>query len=409
MDFNDTTEEAAFRAQVRAWLAENAVRHAVTDLRALPLDEVARRGRNWQRCKAAAGYGAIALPAEVGGRDASPMMEVIFAEEEARHAVPVGPFVTIGTQLVVPTLLAHGTPEQRQRSVRPTIEGDLTWCQLFSEPAAGSDLAGIRTRAVRDGDTWIVTGQKVWNSWAQFADWGILLARTDPEVPKHKGITYFVVDMRSPGIEVRPIQQISGDSEFNEVFLTEVRIPDSGRIGPVGAGWKVAMTTLMSERISIGGESNELPGAGELIALAGTRPEDAAGYRLRIAQLVAKEQGLKYFRARLLTQLSRGETPGAVAALAKLVYANVLQDLSALALDIEGLSALYPNGNSQAIEKLHHAYCWAAALRIAGGTDEVLRNQLAERVLGLPGDLRVDKDVPFSKLSARAGSAGEAG
>lgn len=398
MDFKDTVEEAAFRTEVRSWLAV----HAAAYREALPtspdLAQLAAQGRAWQKRKAASGYGAIALPQAMGGRDATPMMEVIFAEEEARYPVPVGAFVTIGTQLVMPTILAHGTAAQIERYVRPTIMAELLWCQLFSEPAAGSDLAGIRTRAVRDGDDWVISGQKVWNSWAQVADYGVLIARTDPDVPKHRGISYFLLDMRSPGVDVRPIRQISGEAEFNEVFLTDVRIPDHCRLGKIGEGWKVAMTTLMNERLNIGGESALLPDVQSLIRLADEK--GGQGYRLKIAQLAARERGLKYFRARLLTQLSRGETPGAVAALGKLVYAALLQQISASALDIGGLPALYPNGNAAAAEKFHHGYFWSAAMRIAGGTDEILRTQLAERVLGLPGDLRVDKDVPFSKLSA---------
>lgn len=405
MDFKDTQEEAAFRKEVRQWLAQ-ATADFPTPLDSLPLDVLAQRGREWQKRKAGAGYGALRLPKEAGGRDSAPMMEVIFAEEEARYQVPVGPYVVIGTQLVLPTILIHGSLEQKARFVRATIEAKLLWCQLFSEPAAGSDLAGLRMRAVKDpgsasgagDDQWIVNGQKVWNSWAQVADWGILLARTDGEVAKHKGITCFLLDMKTAGVEVRPIRQISGDAEFNEVFLTDVRIPDSCRLGAENAGWKVAMTTLMNERIGIGGESSALPGVADLVDRARELGIDLSPYRLRLAQLAAQEQGLKYFRARLLTQLSRGETPGAEAALGKLVYANLLQDLSALALDMQGASALFPGGEATQLKKFHHAYFWSAALRIAGGTDEILRSQLAERVLGLPGDLRVDKDVAFSAI-----------
>ncbi len=397
MDFNDTPAEAAFRTEVHDWLAANAAPFVI-DRSALTLDELARRGRAWQRHKAAAGYGGICLPRELGGVAATPMQEVIFLQEEARHELPTGIFTSIGVNLVIPTLVAHATPEVQQRFVRPTIEGELQWCQLFSEPAAGSDLAGIRTRAVRDGDDWVVTGQKVWNSWAQVADWGVLIARTDSSVAKHKGISYFVVDMKSPGVEVRPIRQISGESEFNEVFLTEVRIPDHQRIGAVGAGWKVAMTTLMNERATAVGEPGHLPDTRDVLAAA-VGGVDADTLTMPLARMIAQEMGLNAYRNRLLTRLSRGQTPGADVALTKLVYGKLLQDLSAQAIDLMGLAGVYPDAQSQrTVDRLQHGYCWGAAMRIAGGADEILRNQLAERALELPSDLRVDKDLPFNQI-----------
>jgi alkylation response protein AidB-like acyl-CoA dehydrogenase len=398
MDFNDTPQEAEFRARAHAWLAAHAQEYRQPLPHDLPETDFIARARAWQRVKAEAGYAAIRWPRAEGGLDGTPIEEVIFAEEEARYHVPVGPFVTIGTHLAVPTLRNHATPAQVERFTRPTLYGELLWCQLFSEPAAGSDLAGLRTRAVRDGDDWVLNGQKVWTSWAHVADWGILIARTDPSVAKHKGLTYFVVDMKTPGIEVRRIRQISGESEFNEVFLTDVRIPDSHRIGAVGDGWKAAMTTLMNERFSVGGESQDLPQAADLVALLDRSGSAGAPYRLRAAQLLAQEQGLKYFRCRQITALSRGDTPGPIAAMGKLVQANVLQELSRIALDVQGAAALVPEGDDEAARKFQHGYFWSAALRIAGGADEILRNQIAERVLGLPGDIRVDKDVPFSQL-----------
>jgi alkylation response protein AidB-like acyl-CoA dehydrogenase len=398
MDFNDTPKEAAFRAQAHAWLAEHAQQYRTAPPRALPEAAFIAGARAWQKVKAEAGYAAIRWPRAEGGLDGTPIEEVIFAEEEARYHVPVGPFVTIGTQLAVPTLRAHATAGQLERFTRPTLYGELLWCQLFSEPAAGSDLAGLRTRAVRDGEDWIVNGQKVWTSWAHVADWGILIARTDSAVPKHKGLSYFVVDMRTPGIEIRRIRQISGESEFNEVFLTDVRIPDSNRIGAVGDGWKAAMTTLMNERFSVGGESQDLPQVADLVALLGRCGEQGTPYRMRAAQLLAQEQGLKYFRCRQITALSKGDTPGPIAALGKLVQANVMQELSRLALDLQGIPGAADAALDAPAHKFQHGYFWGAALRIAGGTDEILRNQIAERVLGLPGDIRVDKDLPFSDL-----------
>jgi len=400
MNFEDSPQEAAFRAEVRDWLAA----HATDYINPLPADislkDFIGHARSWQRKKSTVGYAAIGWPKSAGGLDGTPMQEVIFADEEARYHVPVGPFVSIGTGLVLPTFRKHATPEQVERFARPTLEGEVLWCQLFSEPAAGSDLAGLRMRAVKDGDDWVINGQKVWNSWAHVADWGILVVRTDPDVVKHKGLTYFIVDMKTPGIEVRPIRQPEGESEFNEVFFTDVRIPDSSRIGAVGDGWKVVMTTLMNERLIAVSESSALPTVVELLqaneACASTRPATAAAARLRIAQLYAQEQGLKNYRMRQLTQISRGEPVSSMSVLSKLVYGRMLQELSALALDQQGLAGAA--GNSELTRKFRHGYFWGAAMRIAGGTDEILRNQIAERVLGLPGDIRLDKDVAFSKL-----------
>ncbi|MEE1916294.1 acyl-CoA dehydrogenase family protein [Pseudomonas asiatica] len=391
MDFNDSPSEAEFRGQVRAWLDTHA-KGFMSPSDHADVDAFIAKARTWQAKKAREGYAAIRWPKAEGGLDGTPMQEVIFQDEEARYDVPVGPFVTIGTQLAVPTLRTHGTPEQIAQFTQPTLRGELLWCQLFSEPSAGSDLANVRTRAVKDGDDWVINGQKVWTSWAHVADWGILLARTDPEATKHKGLTFFVVDMRSAGIEVRPIQQISGVSEFNEVFLTDLRIPDRYRIGAIGDGWKCAMTTLMNERVNVGGESQALPNVLELIERAQGQSSGASLDRFKMAQLLTQEMGLRYFRFRLLTSLSKGETPGPIAAMSKLVYANTLQELSAMALDATGLQKLQAEG-----DKFQHGYEWAAALRIAGGTDEILRNQIAERVLGMPGEIRVDKNIPFSQ------------
>ncbi len=400
MDFNDTREEAMFREEVRNWLNDNAGDYR-QPLGMSPGDvRFAELGRDWQKKKAKAGYAAISLPKDMGGMGGTAMQEVIFAEEEGRYHVPVGPFVTIGCQLAVPTIYTHGTPEQIEQFAYKTLMGELLWCQMFSEPSAGSDLAGLRTKAVRDGDDWVVNGQKVWTSWAHTADWGVLVVRTDADVPKHKGLTYFLLDMKTPGIDVRPIKQISGESEFNEVFLTDVRIPDRYRLGEVNRGWKVVMTTLMNERLNVGGESKGLPSIDELLDVVRSAGDDAAPYHLDVARHVATDLGLKNFRARLLTSVSRGETPSAMSNMGKLVSANMLQDISAIAGDILGMDCAFSAENNDVAKKFQYGYIWASALRIAGGTDEILRNQIAERVLGLPGDIRVDKDIAFSQLPA---------
>lgn len=392
MDFNDSFAEAQFRAQVRQWLELNAADYR-QPLDTSDITGYTAKARDWQRRKAEAGYAAICWPKSEGGLDGTSMMEVIFAEEEARYHVPIGPLVTIGTSMAVPTIRKHGSPEQVEQFTRATLYGEALWCQLFSEPSAGSDLANVRTRAVRDGDNWVINGQKVWTSWAHVSDWGILLARTDPSLPKHKGMTFFLVDMRSQGIEVRPIKQISGESEFNEVFFTDLRIPDSCRIGAVGEGWKVAITTLMNERMHTVVDQS-LPSVQDMIRQA---KDAGTGFdRHRAAQLLTQELGLRFFRFRMLTTLSRGDTPGAISAMSKLVLANTLQDLSAMALDQAGLHGICTEGD-ELMTKFQYGYDWGAALRIAGGADEILRNQIAERVLGMPGEIRVDKDIPFSE------------
>ncbi len=305
--------------------------------------------------------------------------------------------------MALPALHAHGTPAQIERFAAATLSGGLTWCQLFSEPGAGSDLAALRTRAVRDGEDWVVNGQKVWSSWAHMADWGILLVRTDPNVPKHKGLSFFLVDMKSSGILVRPIRQMSGASDFNETFFTDVRIPDACRVGAVGEGWAVAMTVLMGERLNQGAEGQGT-GMVDLIRLAAATERDAgtaldsAAVRLQLAQAYAEEQAERHFQARLRTMVSRGENPGALAALVKLAYSGRAQKMSGLALELKEMAGLAHAPDDAAAATLAHDYIWSAALRVAGGADEVLRNQLSERVLGMPGDMRSDKHLPFNQL-----------
>lgn len=401
MDFNDTPEEAAFRAEARDWLAANAPAHIMPEGERLEDVEEMARGRAWQRALYHGGYAGITLPKALGGRGGTVIEAVVFAEEEQRFALPKGPHVSIGLGMALTVIGKHGTPEQISRFCDATLKGEITWCQLFSEPSAGSDLANLRTKAVPDGDHWVVNGQKVWSSWAHLAEWGILVVRTDPGVPKHKGLSFFVVDMKSPGIDVRPIRQISGASDFNETFLTDVRIPDSDRIGAVGEGWACCMTVLMSERIGSGSARESIA---EMIAYArytargsGTAL-DSAAVRLSLAQALAEERGERYFQARLRTMISRGEDPGALASMVKLAYAGRNQTALGLGMELRGLAALAASSQDEATSKLHYEYIWSSVMRIAGGADEVLRNQIAERVLGMPGEIRTDKNVPFDQL-----------
>lgn len=403
MDFNDTPEEATFRSAVRAWLSAHAPAHVVPQAAVLDDAEEVERGKGWQRSVFDGGYAGITLPRDLGGRGGSVIEAVVFAEEEARYNLPKGPYIGIGLGMAVPVIAKHGTDAQREAFIEPTLRGELTWCQLFSEPSAGSDLANLRTKAVRDGDDWIVNGQKVWSSWAHRSDWGILVVRTDPTVPKHKGLTFFLVDMKSPGIDIRPIRQISGASDFNETFLTDVRIPDANRIGGVGEGWACCMTVLMGERLGSGSHKSAV---GPLIDLAAGTPSqiggsalDSGSVRLALAQAYAEEQGGRYFEARLRTMVSRGENPGALAGMIKLAYAGRLQRTTGLALELRGQAGIAAAPEDTATRQIQQDYVWSTVMRIAGGADEVLRNQIAERVLGMPGDVRADKDVPFDQLA----------
>jgi alkylation response protein AidB-like acyl-CoA dehydrogenase len=411
MDFNDTPEEAAFRADVRRFLEANAKRRSATETahrgRYIPdanMAESLARAKEWQAKKADAGFAAITWPKKWGGRGGSPIEQVIYNQEEANYAVPRGVF-EIGLGMCIPTMMAYGTPEQLERHVRPALRGEEVWCQLFSEPAAGSDLAGLRTRAERSGDDWIINGQKIWTSGAHFADFGIIVTRTDPDVPKHQGLTFFFLSMKSPGIEVRRIKQISGTSNFNEVFFTDVRVPDSQRLGNVGDGWKVSLTTLMNERLAVGDAPG--PDFDDIFALARSLELDGGpairnpAVREKLADWYVKTVGLKYTKFRTMTALSRGQTPGPEASITKLVSASKLQEIASYGIDLMGMTGAVMDGEIAPMEAwFQEALLYAPGLRIAGGSDEILRNIVAERVLGLPGDIRPDKDVPFRELKS---------
>ncbi len=400
----DSTEEAAFRREARDWLAGNAPDFARP--KGAEWDDVteASMGRAWQARLFDGGYASILLPEELGGRGGSLNEALIFMEEEGRYRVPKGPYIGIGLKMALPVIARHGTSEQITRFTTPTLKGELLWCQLFSEPAAGSDLAALRTRAVRDGDDWVVNGQKVWSSWAHHSDWAILLTRTDPTRPKHKGLTFFVLDMKSPGIEVRPIRQISGASDFNETFLTDVRIPDSCRIGSEGEGWACAMTVLMGERLGAGAEPDPDGGIRGLIGLAertsatGGNLIDNNHVSTRLGEMFAHELAGERLTARLREMISHGDDPGALGGAVKLTAANRMQQSAGFAMEMLGSQGVARMPGETSLDNAWRDYVWAVALRVAGGADEVLRNQIAERVLGMPGEIRADKNVPFQDL-----------
>jgi alkylation response protein AidB-like acyl-CoA dehydrogenase len=395
-----------YRGKARAWLKEHASEYQSPQ--AWESDELAVRSMDWARRKHAAGYSAIAHPTAAGGAGGTERQAQIFAQEEAEYFIPTFSGINIGFNMAMGTIRRHGTTEQYERFGRVTHSGEAGWCQLFSEPGAGSDLAAVRTRAVRQGDDWVVNGQKVWSSWAHHADYGILLARHDPSLPKHKGLTLFVCDMHAPGVEVRPIRQITGKSEFNEVFLTDVVIPDSNRIGGVGDGWTAAMTLLGIERNHAKAESIDdgldnpasvlsmLRRARDTRRISGSAL-DSAVVRAQLAQFFIEEQGLKHYGARMRETMALGEPPLATMPLMKIIGANKTQRSNALMMDLGEYAGLFAEARPGQSD-VFYRYLWGGARRISGGAEEVMRNQLAERALGLPGDVRADKDVPFDQL-----------
>ncbi len=408
MDFNDTTEEAAFRNDARRWLDANAKCLAPGQKRARPAGDdspgLLESAKAWQARKADAKWACITWPVEYGGRGASGIQNVIFNQEEARYNVPPNLF-GIGQGMLGPTIMAHGTPAQKKRYLEPMLRADEVWCQMFSEPAAGSDLAGLRMTAVKDGGVWIVNGQKIWTTGAQHSEWGMIVTRTDPTAQKHAGITYFIVDMKSPGIEVRPIHQIDGSKDFNQVFFSDVRIPDENRVGAVNDGWRGAITTLMNERASIGSGAGMGLGIQDLIRLAretewdGRPAIEDPSVRERIADFYWKLKGLEYTGYRTLTALSRGTTPGPENSIAKMVGAPLRQDLAAFALELQGAAGATADADlTWGGGSFQQGWLGSPGLRLAGGTDEILHNIVAERVLGLPGEIRADKDKAFSDI-----------
>ena len=382
MDFSDTTAEATFREEARAWLGANIL--SEEELGGLDYIE---RAKLWQKRKYDAGWACIRWPKAFGGRDASAIEQVILNQEEAKFATPMSIF-TIGQGMAAPTLMTYANDEDKARYLPDLASGEKVWCQLFSEPAGGSDLAALRTSAVRDGDDWIINGQKIWTSGAHYSDYGILVTRSDPTVAKHKGLTYFYLDMNSPGIEIKPIKQISGQSNFNEVYFNDVRIPDSQRLGDVGQGWQVSLTTLMNERASIGAG-----GAGVNFDLAyklaqrinlddAPAIEDRA-VRAKLADWYVQESGLKYTGYRTLSALSRGEIPGPENSIGKAVGAPKTQDMASFCMDLlEMAGAVSDPDLAEEAGLIQMTFMGSPGGRIAGGTDEIMLNILAERGLG---------------------------
>jgi acyl-CoA dehydrogenase len=408
MDFNDTPEEAKFRAEARAWLEANAELRGPQDTGGDVLgehvtEEGIREAKAWQKKKAEAGWACITWPKEYGGRGASAIQRVIWGQEESKFATPP-PIFNIGIGMCGPTILTHGTEEQKKRWIPKLVSGEEIWCQLFSEPSAGSDVAGLRCSATRDGDTWLLNGQKTWTTGAQFCDWGVIVVRTDPSAVKHAGLTYFVVDMKAPGIEIRPITQINGGQAFNEVFYNDTPVPDDQRIDEVGNGWAVAITTLMNERASISGSGagvglSELFDTAMAMELNGRPAIEDPVVRDKLADFYIRSKGVQYTGYRTLTALSRGTTPGPESSLGKLVGAFLGQEIGSFAVELQGISGILDGPEHAAMEGVWQAmYLGMPGMRIAGGTDEILRNIIAERVLRLPPEARADKGIPFKDI-----------
>jgi len=406
VDFDETPEEVAFRAEAFAWLSQHAPLKDPAEASPLSVGETnaeaelehVAAAKAWQRTLFEHGWAGITWAKEYGGRGGTPMEQIIFSQEQARFEVPSSIFAQ-GIGMAGPTLMMHGTEEQKRRFLEPMLRGDEVWCQLFSEPGAGSDLASLSTRAVRDGDEFVVNGQKVWTSSAHFSDWGILLARTDPDAPKHRGITYFLLDMATPGIDVRPLRQATGAAHFNEVFLTNVRIPADNVVGPANGGWGVTMTTLANERTLIGSGAGVGDPFGDLVRLARRhgRSEDPI-LRQDLADAYIRLQLLKYLGWRVQTAVSQNRQPGPESSVLKLGLSRHLALTGDLVMSLMGPTATLLDYEQPADSgwQLHFLGQWGA--RIGGGTEQIQRNIIGERVLGLPREPQVDKDIPFRQI-----------
>jgi len=409
MDFSDNSQEAAFRSEVRTfiqahgphYLDEYLAKSGFGNTNTGEYDTL-EEAQKWQRTKSEHGWACIAWPEVYGGRGASAIENVIWSQEEGLYSRLSGTFI-IGQGMCAPTLMAYASEDQKRRYLPKLASGEEIWCQLFSEPHGGSDLAGLRTRAEKVGDEWVINGQKIWTSGAHHSDYGILITRTDPTVAKHKGLTMFFLDMKSAGVSIVPIKQATGNSEFNEVYFDNVRIPDSQRLGGVGEGWRVSITTLMNERMAIGGSiATGFPEIYDLVQrvhLEGRPALDDSNVKSKLADWYVKAAGLRNNASRMITAISKGELPGPENSMGKLVAGNMMQDIAKFALDLQGLGgALTDPHIAEGAARFQTMLMRSPAVRIEGGTDQILRNIIGERVLGLPEDLRADKGLPFNEI-----------
>jgi alkylation response protein AidB-like acyl-CoA dehydrogenase len=357
-----------------------------------------------------AGLAWVSFPKGFGGLDASPSLQALVHERLDASGVSRSNQLRniIGYGMGGPTVVTHGTDDQRRRWLRPLFTAEEIWCQLFSEPSAGSDVAGLATRAIKDGDEWVVNGQKVWTTLAHTARWGLLVARTDPDVPKHRGLTYFVIDMDQPGVEVRPLRQVTGEAEFNEVYFTDARVPDADRLGDVGDGWRVSMTTLMNERVAIG---SSIPGRGEgaismAVELWKEYGEGDPVKRDELMRLWVEAEVLRLTNVRAARGRSTG-TPGPEGSTSKLHWADLNKRIYSFCVELMGEEGMLypetyvyraPDESAMGRRSPQMNFLRARANSIEGGTSEIMKNILGERVLGLPGEPRVDKDLPWREV-----------
>jgi len=403
MDFNDSPEQAEFRRQVRAWLQAHARPRAPGQpSTGGHQEERLEEARAWYRKVYDAGYACLTWPKEYGGAGRTQIHQVIWRQEVAAFDEPDGYFV-IGQGNCGPALMAFADEETKRALLPRMASAEDIWCQLFSEPSAGSDVAGLRTRAERRGEDWVINGQKIWTSGAQHSDYGVILCRTDPEVSKYRGLTMFYIDMKQAGVEVRPIRQMDGGQHFSEVYFTDALIPDRQRLGEVGGGWGAALTVLMNERLAISGVQPD--GFPEFLRLVRNLHIDGRPLsqdplvRERLAHWYTRHAGLQAATARMLTAVAQGGVPGAEASLGKLVGAAMNQDIATYALQLLGQASVLCDAEL-AVEQAHfqQAFLFSPGIRLAGGTDEVMRNIIAEQVLGLPQEPRADKGVPFNQI-----------
>ncbi|HEY0575898.1 MAG TPA: acyl-CoA dehydrogenase family protein [Pseudonocardia sp.] len=391
------TEQQDYRSGVRAWLRD----HAPEPADGLDANAVLRRAKDFQAALYQAGYAGITWPKDVGGQGLGTAEAQIFSDEAAEHELPSGPFI-IGMGMCGPTLVDLGTPEQKSRYLPKLLSGEEIWCQLFSEPGAGSDVASLQAKAVRTDDGWVFNGQKVWTTNAQWADYGAVLARTDPDRTKHAGITMFIVDMHAPGVTVRPLRDMTGRAPFNEVYFDDVHLAADSVIGEVNQGWAAAVTMLGHERVSIGASrrprSNPLEFASlvELARAAGVAGEPGA--RARLAHLYAHERALELFNVRMRQETAAGNPPGARGSVAKLAGAMLQRRAIEVAGDLAGADAAAWEPDNTRGPELALGINSAPAASIAGGTNEIQRGIIGERILGLPKEPQVDRDVPFREL-----------
>jgi alkylation response protein AidB-like acyl-CoA dehydrogenase len=404
VDLDDTPQQAAYRAEVRKWLEQHASEAPVTQGpdAIKDEDEMLAARRAWQGKLAEGGLAGVTWPKEFGGQGLGPIEQVICNQEIGRAGVP-GILDAIGVGMLGPTVIAHGGDEQKSRYLGPMLHGDEVWCQLFSEPAAGSDLAAVQARARQQEDgSWRLSGQKVWTTNAQFASFGLLLARTDPDVPKHKGLTMFIVPIDAPGVTVRGLRQISGEAEFNEVFFDDVPLDADAVVGGVGAGWTTALTTLMFERVTIGLGSEGLGYNSTRFAKAIAGEPDARRdpeVRHELGEIASELLAVRFTGYRTLTALQKGQIPGPEAGLAKVTIVSSAIRAGDLIADVLGPDALSPDS------EWAYMISFLPGLKSAGGTEEILRNTIGERVLGLPPAPRLDKGIPFSELRSKEAAA----